>query len=47
MKDLSHVVLAERALNKGVPNNCKIYDEKFNMNFSRENVIVAKVYECL
>ena len=43
-----YVVLAERALNKGVPNNCKkIYDEKFNMNFSRENVIVAKIYECL
>ena len=43
-----YVVLIERALNKGVPNNCKIiHNESFKMNFSKENIIVAKVYKCV
>ncbi len=43
-----YVVLIERALNKGVPNNCKIiHNENFKMNFSKENIIVAKVFKCV
>ena len=41
------VVLTERSLNKGVPNNCvKIYDENFTMNFSKEKLVVAKIFKC-
>ncbi len=40
------VVLTERALNKGLPNNCKnIYNEKIKLNFV-ENLTLAKVYKC-
>ena len=41
------VVLTERSMNKGVPNNCeKIYDENFKMNFSKEKLVVAKIFKC-
>ena len=34
-------------MNKGVPNNCeKIYDENFKMNFSKEKLVVAKIFKC-
>ena len=40
------VVLTERALNKGLPNNCKnIYNEKIKLNFV-ENLTLAKIYKC-
>ena len=42
-----YVVLMERSLDKGLPNNCKnIYNEKININFSRENLVLAKIFEC-
>ncbi len=42
-----YVALTERTIKKGVPNNCaNIYNEKININFSRENLIMAKVYKC-
>ena len=42
-----YVVLTERALNKGTPNNCnQIYEETININFSKEKVILAKIFKC-
>ena len=42
-----YVALTERSIKKGLPNNCKnIYNEKINLNFSREGLIMAKVFKC-
>ncbi len=42
-----YIALIERGVGKGVPNNCdNIYVEKINMNFSKEDLILAKVYKC-
>ena len=42
-----YVALTERAINKGVPNKCEIvHQEKVQMNFSKENLILAKVFKC-
>ena len=41
------VSFMERALKKGTPNNCKlIYEEKRSLNFSKEEIIFAKVFKC-
>ena len=42
-----YVFLGERALKKGVPNNCKIsFSEHINLNFSKEKLILANVFLC-
>ena len=42
-----YVFLGERSLNKGAPNNCKLaYSEKINLNFSREDLLLAKIFFC-
>lgn len=42
-----YVFLGERALTKGVPNNCTIaYSEQTNLNFSKEKIILANVFLC-
>jgi len=42
-----YVVLLERGLKKGVPNRCKnIHHEEVNINFSKEKLILAKIYIC-
>jgi len=42
-----YVVLVERFLNKGLPNNCElIHSQSTRINFSRENIILAKIYKC-
>ncbi len=42
-----YIALIERGIRKGLPNNCdNIYIEKINMNFSKEDLILAKVYKC-
>ncbi len=42
-----YVVLVERALRKGLPNNCKnIHNEIININFSKQDIIVAKIFKC-
>tara|TARA_A100001011_G_C14091127_1_gene748641 strand:- start:84 stop:923 length:840 start_codon:yes stop_codon:yes gene_type:complete len=42
-----YIALTERALKKGIPNNCEnIFNEYFTMNFSREKIVVAKIYRC-
>ena len=42
-----YVSLTERSLKKGTPNNCRlIYSEKINMNFSNEELNLAKLYKC-
>jgi len=42
-----YVALMERFTDKGLPNNCQnIHNEKVSINFSRENLIVAKVFKC-
>ena len=42
-----YVVLMERFLNKGLPNNCElIHSQSTRINFSRENIILAKIYKC-
>ena len=42
-----YVVFTERALKKGVPNNCGlIHQETIQLNFSQEKIILAKVFEC-
>jgi len=42
-----YVVLTERALNKGTPNNCSIiFEEKTKINFSQEKIILAKIFKC-
>ena len=43
-----YVALLERGLNKGVPNKCKIiHKETTKINFSNENIVLAKIYECI
>ena len=42
-----YVALMERGTNKGLPNNCiNVHNEKINLNFSKENLIMAKVFKC-
>ncbi len=42
-----YVALTERSLNKGLPNNCvNIFNEKIKLNFSKEELILAKLYRC-
>lgn len=42
-----YVSLMERALSKGVPNNCSlIYSENKRINFSNEEILMAKLYKC-
>ena len=42
-----YVSLMERALSKGLPNNCSlIYTENKNINFSHEKVSMATLYKC-
>jgi nitrogen regulatory protein PII-like uncharacterized protein len=42
-----YVALLERSLNKGVPNRCEnIHNEKISINFSKEELILAKIYVC-
>ena len=42
-----YVALMERKLTKGLPDRCQeIHSEKINLNFSRENIVLAKVFEC-
>ena len=42
-----YVVLIERALKKGIPNNCSnIHNESIKINFSNEKIILANVYKC-
>ena len=43
-----YVALLERKINKGLPNRCKeIYAESINLNFSKEKIVLAKIYECI
>ena len=43
-----YVALTERALDKGLPIRCTlIYEDKIKMNFSSENLILSKFYECI
>ncbi len=42
-----YVALMERGVNKGVPNNCDlIHEENASLNFSKEKITLAKIYEC-
>lgn len=42
-----YVSFTERTLNKSTPNNCKlIFKETKSVNFSKEKLIMAKVYRC-
>ena len=42
-----YVSLMERALSKGVPNKCSlIFSENKKINFSNEEIIMAKLYKC-
>ncbi len=42
-----YVALLERSLSKGVPNRCEnIHNEKIAINFSKEELILAKIYVC-
>ena len=42
-----YVILTERSLSKGLPNNCQnIYNEKISINFSKEELILGKVFKC-
>jgi hypothetical protein len=39
--------LMERSTKKGLPNNCdKIHSEEIQMNFSKENLVMAKIFKC-
>jgi len=41
------VVLVERTLKKGIPNNCfEVHTENIKMNFTDEKIDLAKVYKC-
>ena len=43
-----YVALTERALRKGVPNGCSIInEEKMKLNFSKEEIVLAKIYKCI
>ncbi len=42
-----YVALLERKLNKGLPNKCtEIHNENIKLNFSNENLILAKIFKC-
>ena len=42
-----YVALMERSTKKGLPNNCeRIHSEEIKMNFSRESLVLAKVFKC-
>ena len=42
-----YVALSERSTNKGLPNNCKnIHNERIQINFSKESLIMAKIFKC-
>ena len=42
-----YVVLIERTLKKGIPNNCsEVHTENIKMNFTNEKIDLAKVYKC-
>ena len=42
-----YVVLTERSLKKGVPNKCDmIHSETSRINFSKEDIVLAKIYKC-
>ncbi len=42
-----YVVLMERGLKKGLPSRCKnIHQETIKINFSNEDIVVAKVFKC-
>jgi hypothetical protein len=42
-----YVVLVERTLKKGIPNNCfEVHTENIKMNFTDEKIDLAKVYKC-
>jgi len=42
-----YVVLIERTLKKGIPNNCsEVHTEYIKMNFTNEKIDLAKVYKC-
>ena len=42
-----YVALMERGVNKGTPTNCDlIFKEEKNINFSKEKVVLAKVFKC-
>ncbi len=42
-----YVALFERGINKGVPNNCRLFfEEKKRVNFSNEKLTLAKIYKC-
>ena len=43
-----YVALTERALKKGIPNGCSIInEEKIKLNFSKEEIILAKIFKCI
>ena len=42
-----YAILTERALDKGVPNNCEnLHNETLRLNFSKEELILAKIFRC-
>ena len=42
-----YVAFTERSLNRGTPNNCElIHQETIKINFSREKIILAKIFKC-
>ena len=42
-----YVALTERSLNKGTPNKCDlINDQSIKINFSKEKIVLAKIYKC-
>ena len=42
-----YVALIERTINKGLPNNCNLrHSYSTKINFSKEDIVVAKIYEC-
>lgn len=42
-----YVILLERAVKKGTPSNCRIkHQEEVSVNFSKEKLILAKVFIC-
>ncbi len=42
-----YVALSERSINKGIPNNCNlVFEDQLKINFSKENLVLAKVFKC-
>lgn len=42
-----YVALMERGVNKGTPTNCElVFKEEKSLNFSKEKVVLAKVFKC-